>query len=93
MTKKEMNERINYAHDSRENPFRKHFQLHILVHKRILLINLFFILFKMENTYISQLLDGTEEGFYLALDLGGTNFRQVSNSAHRIFQDVLTVLA
>ena len=47
----------------------------------------------MENTYISQLLDGTEEGFYLALDLGGTNFRQVSNSAHRIFQDVLTVLA
>jgi hexokinase len=29
----------------------------------------------MENTYISQLLDGTEEGFYLALDLGGTNFR------------------
>jgi hexokinase len=31
----------------------------------------------MENTYISQLLDGTEEGFYLALDLGGTNFRSV----------------
>ncbi len=32
---------------------------------------------QMENTYISQLLDGTEEGFYLALDLGGTNFRSV----------------
>jgi hexokinase len=31
----------------------------------------------MENTYISQLLDGTEQGFYLALDLGGTNFRSV----------------
>ncbi|CAH1787487.1 unnamed protein product [Owenia fusiformis] len=30
---------------------------------------------QMENTYVTQLLDGTEEGDYLALDLGGTNFR------------------
>ncbi|XP_017881775.1 hexokinase-1-like isoform X2 [Ceratina calcarata] len=30
---------------------------------------------RMENTYIPELLDGTEEGLYLALDLGGTNFR------------------
>ncbi|EGI60911.1 Hexokinase-2 [Acromyrmex echinatior] len=32
---------------------------------------------QMENTYIPELLDGTEEGLYLALDLGGTNFRVV----------------
>jgi hypothetical protein len=37
----------------------------------------------MENTYISELLAGTEQGFYLALDLGGTNFRSV------IFRPVL----
>ncbi|CAO1394287.1 unnamed protein product [Diamesa hyperborea] len=30
---------------------------------------------QMENTYIPELPDGTEEGIYLALDLGGTNFR------------------
>lgn len=30
---------------------------------------------QMENTYVPELLDGTEEGLYLALDLGGTNFR------------------
>ncbi|XP_076174875.1 hexokinase-2 [Ptiloglossa arizonensis] len=30
---------------------------------------------QMENTYVTELLDGTEEGLYLALDLGGTNFR------------------
>ncbi|XP_066598065.1 hexokinase type 2-like isoform X1 [Prorops nasuta] len=30
---------------------------------------------QMENTYIPELIDGTEEGQYLALDLGGTNFR------------------
>jgi len=29
----------------------------------------------MENTYITSLLDGSECGQYLALDLGGTNFR------------------
>uniref|UniRef100_A0A1B6CBM9 Phosphotransferase n=1 Tax=Clastoptera arizonana TaxID=38151 RepID=A0A1B6CBM9_9HEMI len=29
----------------------------------------------MENTYIPELPDGTEEGQFLALDLGGTNFR------------------
>jgi len=29
----------------------------------------------MENTYVPELLDGSEEGEYLALDLGGTNFR------------------
>ncbi|KAK9506206.1 hypothetical protein O3M35_008181 [Rhynocoris fuscipes] len=29
----------------------------------------------MENTYVPELLNGTESGRYLALDLGGTNFR------------------
>jgi len=32
---------------------------------------------QMENTYIPELLDGTEWGQYLALDLGGTNFRVI----------------
>lgn len=32
---------------------------------------------QMENTYIPELPDGTEEGIYLALDLGGTNFRVI----------------
>lgn len=31
----------------------------------------------MENTHIRQLLDGTENGDYLGLDLGGTNYRVV----------------
>ncbi|RVE52894.1 hypothetical protein evm_002371 [Chilo suppressalis] len=30
---------------------------------------------QMENTYVPELPDGTEEGLFLALDLGGTNFR------------------
>ena len=30
---------------------------------------------QMENTYVSQLINGSEDGSYLALDLGGTNFR------------------
>ncbi|KAG8228011.1 hypothetical protein J437_LFUL003646 [Ladona fulva] len=30
---------------------------------------------QMENTYIPELPNGTEQGQYLALDLGGTNFR------------------
>lgn len=30
---------------------------------------------QMENTFIPELLDGTESGSFLALDLGGTNFR------------------
>lgn len=30
---------------------------------------------QMENTYVPSLTNGTEEGLYLALDLGGTNFR------------------
>lgn len=30
---------------------------------------------QMENTYIPELPDGSEEGTYLAIDLGGTNFR------------------
>ncbi|KAL1139362.1 hypothetical protein AAG570_006346 [Ranatra chinensis] len=30
---------------------------------------------QMENTYIPELPDGSEEGDFLALDLGGTNFR------------------
>lgn len=31
----------------------------------------------MENTYIPELPNGSEEGTYLALDLGGTNFRVI----------------
>ncbi|XP_066948629.1 hexokinase-2-like [Macrobrachium rosenbergii] len=31
----------------------------------------------MENTFIPELPDGTENGEYLALDLGGTNFRVI----------------
>ena len=30
---------------------------------------------QMENTYVSELTNGTERGTFLALDLGGTNFR------------------
>ncbi|XP_074651833.1 hexokinase-1-like [Tubulanus polymorphus] len=30
---------------------------------------------QMENTYVRDVLDGTEDGDFLALDLGGTNFR------------------
>ncbi|KAH7937263.1 hypothetical protein HPB49_009873 [Dermacentor silvarum] len=30
---------------------------------------------QMENTYLTELPDGTEKGEFLALDLGGTNFR------------------
>lgn len=30
---------------------------------------------QMENTYVPELPNGTEEGLFLALDLGGTNFR------------------
>lgn len=40
---------------------------------------------QMENTYIPELPNGTEEGLFLALDLGGTNFRvillELSNGA------------
>lgn len=32
---------------------------------------------QMQNTYIPELPDGTEEGLFLALDLGGTNFRMI----------------
>jgi len=32
---------------------------------------------QMENTFIPELLNGTENGQYLALDLGGTNFRVI----------------
>lgn len=32
---------------------------------------------QMENTYIPELPDGSEEGSFLALDLGGTNFRVI----------------
>lgn len=32
---------------------------------------------QMENTYIPELPDGTEQGVFLALDLGGTNFRVI----------------
>ena len=30
---------------------------------------------QMENTYVPDLIDGSEDGMFLALDLGGTNFR------------------
>ena len=30
---------------------------------------------QMENTYVSELINGEESGTFLALDLGGTNFR------------------
>lgn len=32
---------------------------------------------QMENTFIPELLDGSENGKFLALDLGGTNFRVI----------------
>lgn len=32
---------------------------------------------QMENTYVPELPDGSEEGLFLALDLGGTNFRVI----------------
>ena len=32
---------------------------------------------QMENTFIPELLDGSEKGKFLALDLGGTNFRVI----------------
>eukprot|EP00092_Neocalanus_flemingeri_P006515 GFUD01007023.1.p1 GENE.GFUD01007023.1~~GFUD01007023.1.p1 ORF type:complete len:455 (+),score=132.45 GFUD01007023.1:44-1408(+) len=32
---------------------------------------------QMENTFIPELLDGSENGNFLALDLGGTNFRVI----------------
>lgn len=32
---------------------------------------------QMENTYVPDLINGTEEGQFLALDLGGTNFRVI----------------
>ena len=30
---------------------------------------------QMENTYVPEMTNGSETGKYLALDLGGTNFR------------------
>ena len=30
---------------------------------------------QMENTFVPELIDGSESGIFLALDLGGTNFR------------------
>ncbi|CAH1797165.1 unnamed protein product [Owenia fusiformis] len=36
----------------------------------------------MENTYVRSLMDGTEEGDFLALDLGGTNFRVLLVKIH-----------
>jgi len=46
---------------------------------------------QMENTYIPELLDGTEEGVYLSLDLGGTNFRviQLKLSKGRIQEEII----
>ena len=32
---------------------------------------------QMENTFIPELLNGSENGKFLALDLGGTNFRVI----------------
>uniref|UniRef100_A0A2R5L9E4 Phosphotransferase n=1 Tax=Ornithodoros turicata TaxID=34597 RepID=A0A2R5L9E4_9ACAR len=39
---------------------------------------------QMENTYLPELPDGTEKGEFLALDLGGTNFRVL----HIVLDDV-----
>lgn len=33
--------------------------------------------FQMENTFVSCFPDGTEEGDFLSLDLGGSNFRVI----------------
>ncbi|KAJ6641220.1 Hexokinase [Pseudolycoriella hygida] len=38
---------------------------------------------QMENTYIPELPNGTEEGRFLALDLGGTNFRAILLHFHK----------
>lgn len=38
---------------------------------------------QMENTYIPELPDGSEEGQFLALDLGGTNFRVLHLVLHK----------
>ncbi|XP_075216060.1 hexokinase-4-like isoform X2 [Lycorma delicatula] len=37
---------------------------------------------QMENTYVPELPDGTEEGLFLALDVGGTNFRVLLLELH-----------
>jgi hexokinase len=37
---------------------------------------------QMENTYIPELPDGSEEGLFLALDIGGTNFRVILLELH-----------
>lgn len=37
---------------------------------------------QMENTYIPELPDGSENGVFLALDLGGTNFRVILLDVH-----------
>lgn len=39
---------------------------------------------QMENTYIPELPDGTEKGLFLALDLGGTNFRVILMELHHL---------
>eukprot|EP00088_Acartia_fossae_P035634 TRINITY_DN36755_c0_g1_i1.p1 TRINITY_DN36755_c0_g1~~TRINITY_DN36755_c0_g1_i1.p1 ORF type:complete len:459 (+),score=80.22 TRINITY_DN36755_c0_g1_i1:41-1417(+) len=46
---------------------------------------------QMENTYIYELLDGSENGKVLALDLGGTNFRviQLTLENGRITNEIL----
>ncbi|XP_067835512.1 hexokinase-2-like [Heptranchias perlo] len=58
---------------------------------------------RMLPTFVRSLLDGTERGTFLALDLGGTNFRvllvnisskaeggvKIVNETHRISQDVM----
>jgi len=46
---------------------------------------------QMENTYIYELLDGSENGKFLALDLGGTNFRviQLTLENGRISDEIL----
>ncbi|XP_026317100.1 hexokinase-2-like [Hyposmocoma kahamanoa] len=38
---------------------------------------------QMANTYVPELPDGTEEGLFLALDLGGTNFRVLLLEMHQ----------
>ena len=38
---------------------------------------------QMENTYVMELTNGKEEGKFLALDLGGTNFRVMLLEMHQ----------
>jgi len=46
---------------------------------------------QMENTFVPELIDGSEEGRYMALDLGGTNLRVlvIELAAGKIVHDII----